>query len=300
MLRNGFQSLFQTMISKEGIRIKYNTEITSINRYLNDEKHKICLMFIETDDNEEREKLLECDALFCATDISKMLPYISDLTQEEDNAFGCISAHTLCTTLFECDIETEEEHQGGHGGHGGGDETDDDESDHEDADDEKSSHSNSNSKRAHKGCTFYPDHLLKKDGHLFKVRNSSKMLNGEGHWQLVHDKGLTKERLVGYQMLGKEQEMVDFPDLEESLQGILLDDLSKIGKKNVKVLRQNVMPFCPQWSQKDIHAAMPWLVKEELQGKYKNMYYIGSSVCFQSIESVLEYNIQLTRNTLYL
>jgi len=115
-------------------------------------------------------------------------------------------------------------------------------------------------------------------------------------------KGLVRERLIGFQLLPKDDisYSADPRDLEMTLETILLDDLKRIGKRNVKLLKQNVMPFCPQWTQKDVNAQIPWLVKDELQGKNKNMYYIGSSVSFQSIESVLEYNEQLTRNVLYI
>ena len=37
----------------------------------------------------------------------------------------------------------------------------------------------------------------------------------------------------------------------------------------------------------------PWRVKNELQGKYSNTFYIGSSVCFESVFNVVEYNLEL-------
>jgi len=342
MLRHGFHGLFQNMISVEGIEIKYNAEITSINRYLNDEKHKICVMYCQTVDNEEYEKLIECDALFCASNINELLPLISDVTEEEEAAFASISTHILCTTLLECDtagdgrrtsktMETEDDDTEL--------EADDDDDDDDDEksplkEDEEMSRSRTPSDSTSStpslnasngsdgvglhsslgagiggdalsasGCVFYPNKLLNKDGHLFKLKNCSVLLNGRArHQALQREKGLSRERLIGFQLLPKDDisYSADPRDLEMTLETILLDDLRRIGKRNAKVLQQNVMPFCPQWTQKDVNKETPWLVKEELQGKNKNMYYIGSSVCFQSVESVLEYNVQLTRNVLYL
>jgi len=340
MLKHGFHGLFQSIIEEEGIEIKYNAEIMSINRYLNDEKHKICVMYCQTVDNEEYEKLIECDALFCASNISELLPLFSDVTEEEEAAFSNISTHILCTTLMECDVAGGSAHRKQSSQTTGGSmETEDDETEIEDTemDDEKEplkeikemscsrtpsdtpslsivnpshlsedadGHSSFGGHELFedKGCVFYPDKLLNKDGHLFKLKNCSLLMNGEEHFARQRNKGLSRERLIGFQLLPKDDisYSADPRDLEMTLETILLDDLKRIGKRNVKLLEQNVMPFCPQWSQTDVNNGIPWLVKDELQGKNKNMYYIGSSVCFQSIESVLEYNNQLTRNVLYL
>jgi len=250
-LRKGFLHLLENMIDAENIRIEYNTEITSINRYLNDEKHKICLMYIN---DEDTEKLVECDVLFCASNISLLTSFISDITEEEQRVFGSMSARTLCATLFECDVEQTQ----------------------------------------HEKLAFYPNNLLsnneEEEGHLFKLNNSSKILNGEKkHHKIIRDKGLKREKLIGYQMMNKDPDFVDI-----SFEDILLNDLQEIGLENVKIIKQNIMRVFPEWSQQDINDGVPWLVKDKLQGKYKNMYYIGSSVgCCQSIEAMLEYNIQL-------
>merc|ERR1719361_2525523 len=305
MMKDGLDSLFQNMILTEDIEIKYNSEITSINRYLNDEKHKICVMYCQTVDNEEYEKLIECDALFCASNIKELLPLLNDVTEDEEAAFGTISTHILCATLLECDITGQSSMRRGSQTQGQSLETEDDETEveeteiddekeplkemkemscshtpsdtpslsivnpsnlfSEDADGRHSSFGGGHDLFEDKGCVFYPDKLLNKDGHLFKLKNCSLLMNGEDHFAMQREKGLTR-----------------------------------VGKRNVKILKQNVMPFCPQWTQKDVNKETPWLVKDELQGKNKNMYYIGSSVSFQSIESVLEYNVQLTRNVLYL
>eukprot|EP01083_Nonionella_stella_P005295 15316_1 len=242
MLKKGVQHLFEGIIDAEDIRIAYNAEITSINRYLNEQKHKICLMYV--DHEVQSEKLIECDVLFCASNMASLVPIISDITEEERHVFDCIHAHTLCTTWFECDV------------------------------DEKDN-----------ALRFYPNNLLKKDGHLFKIRNSTQCLKKKGN-----ETPKMKERntFIGYQMANDDPNHVDV-----AFEELLVQDLHDIGMDNVNILRQNVMRYCPLWSQKKINDGIPWLVKDELQGKYKNMYYIGSSVSFQSIESMLEYNIEL-------
>jgi len=291
-LKRGVQHLFANIIDREGIQIRYNTQITSINRYLNEEKHKICLMYTEKEDTEGYEKLLECDVLFCAMDISHILPLISDATEEEKTAFSGMEAHTLCTTLFEYNPQSPIQISDSVTNHANLDETDDDESRHssqEEDDDEKdillSPHQKSIDLQdiITKECTFYPDNL----------KSSKEVENAQGHvFKLRSLDHAGMQKFIAYQMVNK-MEPSDCDD--EMLQATLLSDLKQNGFniRNVEVLKQNKMRFCPSWTQNDINQGLPWLVKEKLQGKYKNMYYIGPSVCFQSIESVLEYNIQL-------
>merc|ERR1712110_439893 len=38
----------------------------------------------------------------------------------------------------------------------------------------------------------------------------------------------------------------------------------------------------------------PWKVLHELQGKYNKCFYVGSSVCMESVLNVCEYNVELT------
>ena len=66
-----------------------------------------------------------------------------------------------------------------------------------------------------------------------------------------------------------------------------------IGMKNPKVLYQHCTRYFPKFTQNGINKGYPWIVKNKMQGKYKNTYYIGSSVCFEAVECVIEYNLEL-------
>ena len=279
------------MIETENINIKYNCEVTSINRYLNSESHKICLMYTEIEDNEECEKLMECDALINATDISHIAPMISDITDDEKSAFSAITTDSVCYTLFEYQTGWKAMNESKSDlsnicddGKDDGDESTDDETVIGDEEKEDLLHQLVGRdceimNAVHKLCTFFPEKLDQKNGHIFKIRNVSSDKDG------VY-------KFIGYQLLSEEDvEHFDF----RALQNILLDDLKDIGfdLDKVKLLKQNINRYCPRWTQQGINDGIPWLVKDELQGKYKNMYYVGSSMCFESIEATLEYNIQL-------
>merc|ERR1712154_429038 len=68
-----------------------------------------------------------------------------------------------------------------------------------------------------------------------------------------------------------------------------------MGETNVKILRQRVWDYFPKWSLEDIvEKEYPWKVLHELQGKYNKCFYIGSSVCMESVLNVCEYNVELT------
>merc|ERR1711920_974832 len=71
--------------------------------------------------------------------------------------------------------------------------------------------------------------------------------------------------------------------------------LEGMGERNVEILRQRVWDYFPKWSLEDIvENEYPWKVLHELQGKYNKCFYIGSSVCMESVLNVCEYNVELT------
>ena len=111
-------------------------------------------------------------------------------------------------------------------------------------------------------------------------------------YKIIEEKGLKRERNVCYQF--KDEAPLKFSDEEKKeYEKVLIDDLKKWGKKNPKVLYQNCTRYFPRWKQEEINKGYPWIVKNEMQGKYKNTYYIGSSVCFEAVECVIEYNLEL-------
>lgn len=263
---------------------------------------------------DEYEKLLECDVLFNGiNDISLILPFLTDITKEEEIAFGNFESHTLCITQIEYKSDLELETIPNK------DETTDDESDQSIDDDEqkelilnmdrKTSVMSAKSITKYtllpnikdKGYTFYPQNLTKNGG-LFKLENRSKLISDD-QGICNNKRGKSKDEaddenqdieilsFIGYQMMN--QEMVTCKD--KQFEKVLMTNLKEIGFdiNNVKIIKQEMIRFCPRWNNDDINNGIPWKVKNVLQGKYKNMYHIGESVCFQSIESILRYNIEL-------
>lgn len=62
----------------------------------------------------------------------------------------------------------------------------------------------------------------------------------------------------------------------------------KTGASRIDFIKQKVWKYFPHYSSKDLTDGILWDILE-MQGKYKT-WYIGSSVSFESLKSVLEYN----------
>ena len=78
------------------------------------------------------------------------------------------------------------------------------------------------------------------------------------------------------------------------LKSILFGSLTEIGARDIDIVAMKTWRYFPRYSQKDMEKGYIWRILE-MQGKY-GMWYIGSSVCFDSVKSVLEYNKLLLKN----
>lgn len=79
-----------------------------------------------------------------------------------------------------------------------------------------------------------------------------------------------------------------------SVQNKLLSHSKKINGTNIEILKTKIWRYFPRYSPRDMTKGYLWRILE-MQGKY-SMWYIGSSVCFESVKSVIEYNELLVRN----
>ena len=70
--------------------------------------------------------------------------------------------------------------------------------------------------------------------------------------------------------------------------------LRKIGGKNINVKELKTWRYFPRYSPKQMEQGVLWRILE-MQGRF-NMWYIGSSVCFESVKSVTEYNKLIIEN----
>eukprot|EP00484_Ammonia_sp_Unknown_P030914 CAMPEP_0197024874 /NCGR_PEP_ID=MMETSP1384-20130603/5347_1 /TAXON_ID=29189 /ORGANISM="Ammonia sp." /LENGTH=645 /DNA_ID=CAMNT_0042453331 /DNA_START=24 /DNA_END=1957 /DNA_ORIENTATION=+ len=286
VLTKGYEHLWQQMIEKEGLNIIYNCNITKLDRHLNDKNKRIEIFYNhntnpteqtvatgaggdeskaeeeETKDeekkSEESDQVIEADILFLACGCKKALDsFWTDATEEEREIFQCIKPHTLCATLFEYDANP--------------------------------------SLTTHQTVVdIWPNICWKGSGQIYAYRNSAKCLMGHDKYDKLLQGGKVKrDRGVAYQFLNRppipEQ---DGPVLENQLR----NDLEVWGEKNVQVIRQEPWDYFPMWDQEAVQKGYPWIVKDELQGKYKKTFYIGSSVCFESVLNVVEYNYELCNN----
>eukprot|EP01084_Bolivina_argentea_P062232 113785_1 len=257
VLSKGYEHLWSQMVLKHKLNIIYNANIINIDRDLENNNNKIKQQNIEIKyiKNEE-EYLIEADILFIACGCKKALEFLTDATEEEKEIFGSIKPSTLCATLFEYDV-------------------------------------NPNNSTHRAGGNLFPHEIWKGNDSIYAYRNSLKSLIGVDEYnKWIKHKQLTKDRAICYQYHTEQpDEKID----GEKLSKYLIKQLNEMSETNVKIIQQKVWDYFPKWSCKDIvENEYPWKVKDELQGKYNKCFYIGSSVCMESVLNVCEYNVELT------
>ena len=80
----------------------------------------------------------------------------------------------------------------------------------------------------------------------------------------------------------------DFKQLKNNLKDILKQDLISVGRKNLDIIDQKGWKYFAHWQMSSIDKFYPWIVKDKMQGKYNNTYYIGSFVSFESMQCIVE------------
>ena len=101
MLYNGFESIWQKVVEKENLNVRFNTNITGINRNIDDSNKPIEIKL----DNDE---IIECDVLFMAVDQRISVKLFTDCTQQERDVFSNLTPFTMVTTLYSNDFDDEE------------------------------------------------------------------------------------------------------------------------------------------------------------------------------------------------
>ncbi|XP_057317655.1 uncharacterized protein LOC130662748 [Hydractinia symbiolongicarpus] len=132
-----------------------------------------------------------------------------------------------------------------------------------------------------------------RDSSLWALRDTYAALHGfegenytKGLFPSGND-GKPIRSTVTYQMSSREPYFYE-------LQNILRNSLKKIGANRVDILYMKVWRYFPRFSPADMEKGYLWKVLE-MQGKY-GIWYIGSSVSFESVKSVIEYNKLLLKN----
>jgi len=133
----------------------------------------------------------------------------------------------------------------------------------------------------------------KREHSLWAQRDSYAALNGyagdlyqSGVFPNGNDGGSTRST-VSYQMSDSQTTYTE-------LQHILTESLEKMKATSVSVLHMKTWRYFPRFSTADLAEGMLWRILE-MQGKY-GMWYIGSSVSFESVKSVMEHNKMLLKH----
>lgn len=141
---------------------------------------------------------------------------------------------------------------------------------------------------------YWFDNINKKRQHsLWAQRDSYAALNNlhgslykAGAYPGGND-GLAKRTAVVYQM-------GDFAPIYTELQHTLVESLHALNATSVHVGFMKTWRYFPKFSAQDLQDGVLWRILE-MQGKY-GTWYIGSSVSFESVKSVIEYNKLLLKH----
>ena len=283
-LKRGFESLCQKILTrfKDSIKVVLNANVTQIDRFLDDPTKRTKITYDiknsssagndmdnninSTCDHDDVKKVfeIECDCLFLACGMTRALPLMKDATKQEIEIFSHIKWNIICTTLYQYDVDK-----------------------------------NTSS------VQIWPNNVYHSNGHIDGERKSALcLLANEKYKQFVENQIIKKDKWIAYQFLDmsksnskffehmsisndgdvgmginiRHENSEEFVKIKAKLSKVLKQDLDVIGRKNVQILNENCFLYFPIFDQESIDKNCPWIVKDEMQGKYKNAYYIGSSV----------------------
>ena len=135
---------------------------------------------------------------------------------------------------------------------------------------------------------WFDNWLKKRENSVLTQRDSFATIQGfvgpdyqKGAFSSGND-GLPIRTTVVYQVGGKSK------PLKQDLNDILIGHLQSINGTDVHILETDVWRYFPRFKPCLIGSGILWDILE-LQGKY-GMWYAGSSVIFESVKSVVEYN----------
>ena len=88
--------------------------------------------------------------------------------------------------------------------------------------------------------------------------------------------------------------MAKIKQSESELNRTFIEHKQRLKANRTSIFKMEQWRYFPRYSEEDMESGILWRILE-LQGKY-GMWYTGSSVCFESVKSVVEYNKILVSN----
>ena len=142
---------------------------------------------------------------------------------------------------------------------------------------------------------FFSNMISKREHSIWVQRDSYAAIHGYQGDKYQNggypngDDGLNVRSTVVYAM-GKADPKLTSTDLRMQF----FDHMKSMGGKDLDLCNLTTWNYFPRFSPADIEKGVLWRVLE-MQGQY-GMWYIGSSVCFEIVKSVTEYNKMLVQN----
>ena len=139
---------------------------------------------------------------------------------------------------------------------------------------------------------FFSNMLLKRRHSIWAQRDSYALVKGyqgADYQDEAHPTG-NDGRDVRTTVVGGADPTLFEGDMRERF----MDHFREMGGTDIKIFNLTTWNYFPHFSPSDMEDGVLWRILE-MQGQY-GMWYIGSSVCFESIKSVVEYNKMLVHN----
>ncbi|XP_060072140.1 uncharacterized protein LOC132552013 [Ylistrum balloti] len=255
ILSKGYQTLWKEIVDQENINVRYSSPVRKIYRRKKENRRKggkrRAAFEIHYDDRTGFRKGEPFDFLVLTPEMKLLSDLdIIDFNDEEMNLFERMNHHYYATTLVDTTYGTN---------------------------------------RGFTPQSFFADNTESKvDGKVWGKRDSYNSLVYNVGKQYTDGlvpgapDGRFEQTSVYYQF------SKSLPEKEDLLEELVDHIRQRENAEVVNILDTNVWDYFPQFSVKDIASGITWDIFD-MQGKY-GIWYAGSSVYFESVKSVLEYN----------
>ena len=141
---------------------------------------------------------------------------------------------------------------------------------------------------------YWFDNINKKRQHSLWAQRDSYAALSNLHGDLYQKRAYPGGKDGSWTQTAVTYQMGDTAPIYTELSHTLIESLRTLQASSVNVKYMKTWRYFPRFSNHDLEEGMLWRILE-MQGKY-GTWYIGSSVSFESVKSVIEYNKLLLKH----
>ncbi|GMH80711.1 hypothetical protein TL16_g08665 [Triparma laevis f. inornata] len=261
MLPEGYNKIWETIVTHNNLNVQFGADITSIDRQLFDPAAPVTITFSDGSST-------DYDFLIYTAPHAHASKIVTDLTSSETEIFTSLNSYVLATTIYSSDPVSH----------------------YSDPD-------------TGSPIMYNVDKMstIKNDGEWYADRNDMRVFSGRTiterqtrvGYQFYEDPCASDENLCDTDRIVVNAEDGFGGSSEKVLEKFNAElDLMKVS--NVEIGQQYAWPYFWHFELDSINAGLPWKLME-MQGEGKT-WWLGASASFESVNDVLNYNLQVLDN----